>query len=79
MQPLSLKRFSGMNLGVATYCHIKNNRILINGKLEFETPKESENTLKFAKRLLRKGLLDFIATSITVPYPGSRLYDIAEK
>ncbi len=49
------------------------------GKLVFEDVRESKKTLKFAQSLVRKGLLDFIACSITTPYPGSDLYDIAVK
>jgi anaerobic magnesium-protoporphyrin IX monomethyl ester cyclase len=50
-----------------------------NGKLEFETPKEVENTLEFAKNCLRDNLIEYISWSITNPIIGSKLYHIAKK
>jgi radical SAM superfamily enzyme YgiQ (UPF0313 family) len=47
------------------------------GKLAFEDTLKTQNTLNFAKSLINKGLLDFIGWSLTTPYPGSSLYDIA--
>jgi len=48
-----------------------------NGELVFEDIADSRETLKFAKSLVKMRLLDFIACSITTPYPGSELYEIA--
>ncbi len=50
-----------------------------NGKLEYETPEEVNNTLKFAKECLRDNLIEYISWSITNPIIGSKLYHIAEK
>jgi radical SAM superfamily enzyme YgiQ (UPF0313 family) len=47
------------------------------GTLMFEDAKTTQNTLKFARELTRKRLIDYLGWSITTPYPGSRLYDIA--
>jgi anaerobic magnesium-protoporphyrin IX monomethyl ester cyclase len=50
-----------------------------NGKLEFETPEEVNNTLEFAKNCLRDNLIEYISWSITNPIIGSKLYHIAQK
>lgn len=50
-----------------------------NGKLEYETPEEVQNTLEFAKICLRDNLIEYISWSITNPIIGSKLYHIAEK
>jgi len=50
-----------------------------NGKLEYETPKEVNNTLEFAKTCLRDNLIEYISWSITNPIIGSKLYNIAKK
>jgi len=50
-----------------------------NGKLQYETPEEVNNTLKFAKECLRDNLIEYISWSITNPIIGSKLYHIAEK
>lgn len=50
-----------------------------NGKLEYETPEEVNNTLEFAKVCLRDNLIEYISWSITNPIIGSKLYNIAEK
>lgn len=49
------------------------------GKICFETPEEVDNTISFVKMMYKRKLLDYIAWSITTPYPGSRLWDIALK
>ena len=51
----------------------------INGKLEYETPEEVNNTLEFAKICLRDNLIEYISWSITNPIIGSKLYQIAKK
>lgn len=48
-----------------------------NGKLVYEGMEETKRTLEFAKYLIKKGLLDLMSWSLTTPYPGSKLYDIA--
>ena len=50
-----------------------------NGKLEYETPQEVNNTLEFARTCLRDNLIEYISWSITNPIVGSKLHDIAEK
>ncbi len=50
-----------------------------NGKLEYETPKEVNNTLEFARKCLSENLIEYISWSITNPIIGSKLYDIARK
>jgi radical SAM superfamily enzyme YgiQ (UPF0313 family) len=50
-----------------------------NGKLEYETPEEVNNTLEFAKTCLRDNLIEYISWSITNPIIGSKLYKIADK
>ena len=50
-----------------------------NGKLEYETPEEVNNTLEFAKTCLRDNLIEYISWSITNPLIGSKLYRIAQK
>lgn len=47
--------------------------------LNYEDIKLTRHTLNFAKRLVNKRLLDYMGWSITTPYPGSRLYEIALK
>ncbi len=47
------------------------------GRLAFEGVEETERTLEFAESLASERLLDYIGWSITTPYPGSRLFDIA--
>ena len=49
------------------------------GELKFEDVDMTRNTLSFAEKLVDKKLLDYIGWSITTPYPGSKLYDIALK
>jgi len=50
-----------------------------NGKLEYETPQEVNNTLEFARTCLRDNLIEYISWSITNPIIGSKLHDIAKK
>ncbi len=47
------------------------------GQLRFEDAAMTQQTLDFARRLVDQRLLDYIGWSITTPYPGSPLYDIA--
>lgn len=50
-----------------------------NGTLVYEDAAMTMTTLKFAWKLVKNNLVDYIGWSITTPYPGSRLYDIALK
>lgn len=68
-----LKKYDTKILGLFMF----NNVWEEDGELVFEDIAESRKTLKFAQGLVKKRLLDFIACSITTPYPGSHLYDIA--
>jgi len=47
------------------------------GALRFEDSRMSGNTLAYAEKLFREGLIQYITWSVTTPYPGSELYDIA--
>lgn len=49
------------------------------GELKFEDVPKNLNTLNFAKKLVKEGLLSYIGWSITTPYPGSALYETAIK
>ncbi|HLB24881.1 MAG TPA: radical SAM protein, partial [Nitrospirota bacterium] len=49
------------------------------GVLKFETKEDTLNTLNFAKQLVKEGKVDLMSWSLTTPFPGSRLYDIALK
>lgn len=49
------------------------------GKLQFEDSATTENTLRYAKRLASEELVNYISWSVTMPYPGSMLYDIATR
>jgi radical SAM superfamily enzyme YgiQ (UPF0313 family) len=49
------------------------------GKLCFEDSRKTENTLAYASRLAKEGLINYISWSVTMPYPGSRLYDVARR
>jgi anaerobic magnesium-protoporphyrin IX monomethyl ester cyclase len=48
-----------------------------NGKLNYETTKEVDNTYNIAKKLLKEKLLTYISWSIANPIVGSKLHDIA--
>lgn len=47
------------------------------GHLCYEGQEETLRTLQFAKSLISEGLVDLMSWSLTTPYPGSQLYDIA--
>ena len=47
------------------------------GQLCFEDQEETLRTLTYAKSLADEGLMDLMSWSLTTPYPGSKLYDIA--
>jgi radical SAM superfamily enzyme YgiQ (UPF0313 family) len=49
------------------------------GKLCIEDTAMSSRTFDYARGLLRRGLIDFFGGSITTPYPGSALWDVAER
>jgi len=40
----------------------------------WETREETENTLNFAKKLFRDGMVDSLQATIMIPYPGTELY-----
>lgn len=46
-------------------------------KLYFEDCSVSMNTVNYAQRLFDAGLLDYMGWSVSTPYPGSELYQIA--
>jgi hypothetical protein len=45
--------------------------------IEFENRKDSLNTLRYVQRLLDQEKIDYFIWSVTTPYPGSPLFDIA--
>lgn len=47
------------------------------GKLCFEDKNDSINNLKYMKSLIRARKVDLMSWSLTTPYPGSKLYNIA--
>jgi len=47
------------------------------GKLCFENKEDTNNTLVYIKKLIKEKIVDLISWSLTTPYPGSKLYDIA--
>lgn len=49
------------------------------GELCLEDYEKSLNTMEYAKKLYKKGLIDYFGGSICTPVPGSELWDIAEK
>ena len=49
------------------------------GRLQYENTRDTLNTLAFAKRMVDKGLLSYVSSTIATPYPGSELYDIAKR
>ena len=50
-----------------------------NDKLCYENRDDSMKTLKFAGRLINEKKLHLFGWSMTTPYPGSKLYDIAKR
>lgn len=50
-----------------------------NGFLKYEDLQDTLNTLNFAKQLVRNKKIDIISWSLTTPYPGSKLYEIAKR
>ena len=40
----------------------------------WETREETENTLSFAKKLFRDGMVDSLQATIMIPYPGTKLF-----
>ena len=45
----------------------------------WETENDIQHTLAFVKKLFRLKLIDSLQSTIIIPYPGTRLYDAAEK
>ncbi len=48
-------------------------------QLCFEGVKETMKTISFARKLLKSKTIQLISASPTLPYPGSELYDIAQR
>jgi hypothetical protein len=47
--------------------------------LQFEGVKESKNTLKYARDLIRNHQLNYMSWNLTTPYPGSPLWETCKK
>jgi len=45
----------------------------------WESKKDAENTVNFAKRLFKKNYINTLQATIAVPYPGTPLYDYCQK
>ena len=50
-----------------------------NGLLKYENMQDTLNTLNFAKQMIKKRKIDIISWSLTTPYPGSKLFNIAKR
>ncbi|MEW6357793.1 MAG: radical SAM protein [Planctomycetota bacterium] len=48
-----------------------------NGALRWESPRDVDKTLDFAKHLFKNKLIDYMSWQMATPNPGSRLWDIA--
>lgn len=48
-------------------------------QLKYENYQDTLKTLEFAKRMVWKGKIDLMSWSLTTPYPGSQVYEIAKK
>ncbi len=45
----------------------------------WETQKQAQNTLNFARFLFKQGLADSLQATIVIPYPGTPLFDFCQK
>ena len=70
-----LKRNGIMVWGLFMYFNIWEE----DGSLHFEGLDESRRTLKYARDLHKRKFIDFFGGSITTPYPGSPLWNIAQR
>lgn len=50
-----------------------------NGRLMYETRTEVRNSLRFAWRMARRGLIDYMSWQVATPIPGADLYEVALK
>jgi len=50
-----------------------------NGQLAFETASDVDNSLRFAKKLLKEKLINYMSWQVATPYPGARLWETAVK
>ncbi|NQT22680.1 MAG: B12-binding domain-containing radical SAM protein [Candidatus Omnitrophica bacterium] len=50
-----------------------------NGTLNWESIEDVNNTIRFIKRLFKDKLLDYCSWQVTTPWPGSRLWETANK
>lgn len=48
------------------------------GRLQYENTPDTLKTLALAKRMIDKGLLAYMSSTITTPYPGSKLFETAK-
>ena len=49
------------------------------GRLCFEDKEDTIHTLDYIKALIKQKKVDLMSWSLTTPYPGSKLYDIARR
>ena len=45
----------------------------------WETKKDAEETINFAREMFRKGYLDTLQATIVVPYPGTPMFEEAKR
>ena len=50
-----------------------------NGELQYETPDEVKESIDFARRLWRRGVLHYTTWQFALPVQGAELYDIARR
>lgn len=56
-----------------------NNHLTVMIGYPWETLKQAQNTIKLAKHFFKTGLADSIQATIIIPYPGTPLFDQAQK
>jgi magnesium-protoporphyrin IX monomethyl ester (oxidative) cyclase len=49
------------------------------GELHWEDSRMVDNTLRFCKKLLQEGLIQYMSWQVATPMPGSRLYGLAQR
>ena len=49
------------------------------GKLQWETPQEVENTIRWARKMFKERSIHYMSWQFCTPMPGARLYEIAKR
>jgi radical SAM superfamily enzyme YgiQ (UPF0313 family) len=74
---ISLKNI-GKELKTAKKYHLEPHITIMIG-YPWETKKDALNTLNFAKKLFRQGVVDSMQATIVIPYPGTALFAQCQK